>query len=95
MTRETTKRLLELVDDGVLDARTMVRDLLGYLSEDDVRDFAHRNDLLPDDGSGVEDEPDHFYDDDGMTDAEADADTLRMCGMGTDEDYGYQGDGLD
>ena len=27
-------------------------------------------------------------DDDGMTDAEADADTLRMAGMGTDEDYG-------
>ena len=29
-----------------------------------------------------------YSDDDGMTDAEADADTLRMAGMGTDEDYG-------
>ena len=28
---------------------------------------------------------------DGMTDAEADADTLRSAGMGTDEDYGYYG----
>ena len=27
-------------------------------------------------------------DGDDMTDAEADADTLRMAGMGTDEDYG-------
>ncbi len=27
-------------------------------------------------------------DDDGMTDAEADADTLASAGMGTDEDYG-------
>lgn len=26
--------------------------------------------------------------DDGMSDAEADADTLRMAGWGTDEDYG-------
>jgi len=31
-------------------------------------------------------EPD--YNDDGMTDAEADADVLRNAGMGTDEDYG-------
>ena len=28
---------------------------------------------------------------DGMTDAEADADTFRSCGWGTDEDYGYFG----
>lgn len=29
---------------------------------------------------------------DSMTDAEADADTLRSCGWGTDEDYGYYGE---
>jgi hypothetical protein len=34
----------------------------------------------------VEDEP---Y---GMSDVEADADTLRSAGMGTDEDYGYYGE---
>ena len=28
---------------------------------------------------------------DGLTDAEADAMTLRDCGWGTDEDYGYYG----
>lgn len=27
-----------------------------------------------------------------MSDVEADADTLRSAGMGTDEDYGYFGD---
>lgn len=36
------------------------------------------------------------YDDeeygDGMTDVEADADTLRNAGWGTDEDYGYYGE---
>jgi hypothetical protein len=47
-------------------------------------------------------EEDPFWDDDldardydepsdGMTDAEADADTLASAGMGTDEDYGYFG----
>jgi hypothetical protein len=29
---------------------------------------------------------------DGMSDVEADADTLRNVGWGTDEDYGYFGD---
>jgi hypothetical protein len=43
-----------------------------------------------DDGGDVGDdypEPE----DDGYTDAEADADTLASAGMGTDEDYGYFG----
>lgn len=86
MTRETTKHLLELVQSGAIDPKTLARDLLNYLSEDEVKDFAHANDYPTHDG---DDEP---SDDDGMTDAEADADTLRMAGMGTDEDYGYQGD---
>jgi hypothetical protein len=30
--------------------------------------------------------------DDGMTDVEADADTLASAGWGTDEDYGFFGD---
>jgi len=34
----------------------------------------------------VDDEPP------GMTDVEADADTLASAGWGTDEDYGYYGD---
>jgi hypothetical protein len=29
---------------------------------------------------------------DGMSDVEADADTLASAGHGTDEDYGYYGD---
>lgn len=47
---------------------------------------------------GMDDEPEYDEDDDDdephdMTDVEADADTLRNCGWGTDEDYGYYGDG--
>lgn len=40
-------------------------------------------------------EPDYpEYEDEppDMSDVEADADTLRSAGMGTDEDYGYTGD---
>jgi hypothetical protein len=35
------------------------------------------------------------FEDDGMSDVEADADTLKSCGWGTDEDYGYFGDNDD
>jgi hypothetical protein len=45
-----------------------------------------------------EDDPNYDMDwppdeepEDNMTDVEADADTLRIAGMGTDEDYGYFG----
>lgn len=36
-------------------------------------------------------EDNYDYCDDCMDDAEADADTFRSCGWGTDEDYGYYG----
>jgi len=40
-----------------------------------------------------EDEYDDYgNDDDGLTDAEADAMTLAGAGWGTDEDYGYYGE---
>lgn len=45
------------------------------------------------DGDGWYDS--EVYDDepgDGMTDVEADADTLKSAGWGTDEDYGFFGD---
>jgi hypothetical protein len=44
------------------------------------------------------DHAEEMYDPDepfGMTDVEADADTLASAGWGTDEDYGYFGDDFD
>ena len=41
---------------------------------------------------GEEEFEDPESDDDGLTDAEADAMTLAGAGWGTDEDYGYYGD---
>lgn len=38
-------RLYELMEDGALDATTLARDLLGYMSDDDCKDFAQRNDI--------------------------------------------------
>lgn len=39
------------------------------------------------DGESFDDDEDPSEDGDGMTDVEADADALRSCGWGTDEDY--------
>lgn len=39
MVREYTKKIIELVDEGLLDRDAMIRDLLNYMSESDVKDF--------------------------------------------------------
>lgn len=45
MTRKNTNKILDLLDQGVIASNKLARDLLGYLSEDDVTDFCHKNDL--------------------------------------------------
>lgn len=45
MTRECTNQLLEMIDEGLLDARDVVLCCLKYMSEDDVRDMAHANEI--------------------------------------------------
>lgn len=49
MARKITNKILELVDDGVLDARTALLAALCYMSEDDVADMARCNELVADD----------------------------------------------
>lgn len=43
-------RLFEMLEEGTLDAFTLARDLMGYMSDDDCKDFAEKNDieLFPD-----------------------------------------------
>jgi hypothetical protein len=41
--RAYTVALLELVDEGVLDKDTLIQDLLGWMSEDDVAGFCKKN----------------------------------------------------
>lgn len=54
MTRQITNRLLELVEEGVLNKDTLIMACLKYMSEDDVADMAHINELLPDWGEEEE-----------------------------------------
>jgi hypothetical protein len=47
--RRVTTELLDLVEQGVIDRDNLIRDLLGWMSESDVSEFARRNDYITDD----------------------------------------------
>jgi signal transduction histidine kinase len=44
--RPYTTAVLDAVDEGMLDKDTLIADLLGWLSESEVEQFARANDLL-------------------------------------------------
>ena len=46
MSRENTTKLIELVEEGVLDRHTVLLACLSYLSEADVADMCRLNDLF-------------------------------------------------
>tara|TARA_R110000803_G_scaffold59101_6_gene117476 strand:+ start:2946 stop:3101 length:156 start_codon:yes stop_codon:yes gene_type:complete len=49
MPREITDKILEMIEDGVLDRDTVIMGCLKYMSEDEVRDMAECNEFLEDD----------------------------------------------
>lgn len=55
--RENTCNLLDMVDEGVVDAYTVLEAALMYMSDDEVEDLMRSNDLmLIDDEEDEEDE---------------------------------------
>ena len=48
VSRPVTSELLDLAEQGVIDWETLARDALGWMSEDEVAEFARRNDYLQD-----------------------------------------------
>lgn len=56
MAREATTRILEMVDEGILDRDTVIMACLKYMSEDDVADMAHANEFFPEEEVEVEDD---------------------------------------
>ncbi len=78
--RDATNRILELVEEGLLDRDTVIMACLKYMSEDDVADMAHANEFFL-----YEDEEDEDYED---CDDSDDGYALASAGFGTDEDYG-------
>jgi hypothetical protein len=68
MVRKYTNKIIELVDDGILDRDTLIRDLLCWMSESDVAEFYERNlradedELDEEDGQPSEMDEWHDYD---------------------------------
>lgn len=46
MSREYTNKLLELVEDGLLDRDTVIMACVKYMSEDDVKDMMEANEFI-------------------------------------------------
>ena len=46
MIRQATDKILEMVEEGVLDRDTVIMSSLKYMSEDDVADMAHSNEFF-------------------------------------------------
>lgn len=47
MTRQVTCKILEMIEEGILDRDAVIMAALKYMSEDDVADMAHINEFLP------------------------------------------------
>ena len=47
--REYTIKLMEMMDEGMITAETVVEMCLAYMSEDDVKDMCRANDILDED----------------------------------------------
>lgn len=69
MTREYTNKILEAIEDGILDRDTVIMAALKYMSEDDVRDMAVANEFFPN-----EDDEDEWEDFEEDEDDDDDAD---------------------
>jgi len=46
MTRQATDKILEMVEQGILDRDTVIMSCLKYMSEDEVADMAYSNEFF-------------------------------------------------
>lgn len=55
MVRKYTNKLLEMVDEGLIDKDALIVACLKWMSEDDVREMAKANELILEDEKDEED----------------------------------------
>ena len=65
--RKVTKKILALIEDGVLDVEIVLNACLKYMSEADVLDMAEENEFLDE---AIEEEEEEEEDDDDHNDEE-------------------------
>jgi hypothetical protein len=68
MTRQATDKILEMVEEGILDKDTVIMSCLKYMSEDDVADMAHSNEFFINEEEEDDDEPEMEDDPEGLVD---------------------------
>lgn len=51
MVRQATNKLLEMIEEGILDRDLVIMACVKYMSEDDVADMCHANEFFADDES--------------------------------------------
>ena len=56
--RQATNRVLEMVEEGILDKDTVIMSCLKYMSEDDVADMAQMNEFFINEEEEEDDEDD-------------------------------------
>ena len=56
MSREATNRLLEMIEEGLLDRNTVIMACVKYMSADDVADMMHINEFNIEKDEDEEDE---------------------------------------
>ena len=56
MSREYTNKLLELVEDGLLDRDTVIMACVKYMSESDVQDMMESNEFILEEDEDEDDE---------------------------------------
>ena len=56
MTRKYTNQLLEMIEEGLLDKDQVILACVKYMSEDDVKDMMHCNEMLMDEDDEEQDE---------------------------------------
>ena len=56
MTREYTTKLLEMIEDGLLDRDTVIMACIKYMSEDEVKDMMHCNEMILEEDNEEEEE---------------------------------------
>ena len=68
MPRQATDKILEMVEEGILDKDTVIMSCLKYMSEDDVADMAHSNEFFINEEDEDDDEPEMEDDPEGLVD---------------------------
>lgn len=61
MAREYTNKLLEMVEEGLLDKDMVIMACVKYMSEDDVRDMMEANEMVEEEDEDEDDLDDFNY----------------------------------